>query len=134
MEHTLKPLCLRDSGPIPPQIFPSAAGFYLEVTTVRRTAQRTGHSRHTTSTSQAAVGFITDRRGIRVREITFCNPCDGAVYVYLTTEMTLEPGLLALLHKTRWEIEKVFDETKTKLAEKYPGRPRRRPRRCSRTL
>ena len=61
---------------------------------------------------------LTDRRGIRVREIMFCNPCDGAVYVYLTTEMTLEPGLLALLYKTRWEIEKVFDETKTKLAEK----------------
>ena len=61
---------------------------------------------------------VTDRRGIRVREITFCDPRDGAVYVYLTTEMTLEPGLLALLYKTRWEIEKVFDETKTKLAEK----------------
>jgi hypothetical protein len=61
---------------------------------------------------------VTDRRGIRLREITFCNPCDGAVYVYLTTEMTLEPGLLALLYKTRWEIEKVFDETKTKLQEK----------------
>lgn len=61
---------------------------------------------------------VVDRRGIRVRELTFCNPCDGAVYVYLTSEMTLEPGLLALLYKTRWEIEKVFDETKTKLAEK----------------
>jgi hypothetical protein len=61
---------------------------------------------------------VTDRRGIRVREITFCNPCDGAEYAYLTSEMTLEPGLLALLYKTRWEIEKVFDETKTKLQEK----------------
>jgi hypothetical protein len=61
---------------------------------------------------------VVDRRGIRVREITFCNPCDGQVYVYLTSEMTLEPGLLVLLYKTRWEIEKVFDETKTKLAEK----------------
>ena len=45
---------------------------------------------------------FTDRRGIRVREITFHNPCDGEVYVYLTSEMTLEPGLLALLDKTRW--------------------------------
>jgi Transposase DDE domain len=62
--------------------------------------------------------LVKDRRGIRMREITFCNPCDGEVYVYLTTEMTLEPGLLALLYKTRWEIEKVFDETKTKLQEK----------------
>jgi hypothetical protein len=61
---------------------------------------------------------VTDRCGLRVREITFCNPCDGAVYVYLTSEMTLEPGLLVLLYKTRWEIEKVFDETKTKLQEK----------------
>jgi hypothetical protein len=61
---------------------------------------------------------VTDRRGIRVREITFCDPRDGEVYVYLTSEMTLEPGLLALLYKTRWEIEKVFDETKTKLQEK----------------
>jgi hypothetical protein len=61
---------------------------------------------------------VTDRRGLRVREITYCNRCDGAVYVYLTNEMTLEPGVLALLYKTRWEIEKVFDETKTKLAEK----------------
>jgi len=61
---------------------------------------------------------VTDRRGIRVREITFCDPRDGEVYVDLTSEMTLEPGLLALLYKTRWEIEKVFDETKTKLQEK----------------
>jgi len=61
---------------------------------------------------------VKDRRGLRVREITFHNPCDGQGYVYLTSEMTLEPGLLALLYKTRWEIEKVFDETKTKLQEK----------------
>lgn len=60
---------------------------------------------------------VQDRRGLRVREITFENPCDGQVYVYLTSEMTLEPGLLVLLYKTRWEIEKVFDETKTKLQE-----------------
>ena len=61
---------------------------------------------------------VVDRRGLRVREITYCNPCDGQVYVYLTSELTLEPGLLVLLYKTRWEIEKVFDETKTKLAER----------------
>jgi hypothetical protein len=62
--------------------------------------------------------LVKDRRGLLVREITFCNPCDGEGYVYLTSEMTLEPGLLVLLYKTRWEIEKVFDETKTKLQEK----------------
>jgi hypothetical protein len=60
---------------------------------------------------------VSDRRGLVVREITYRNPCDDQEYVYLTTEMTLEPGLLVLLYKTRWEIEKVFDETKTKLQE-----------------
>lgn len=60
---------------------------------------------------------VADRRGLRVREITCCDPRDGAGYVYLTNELTLEPGLLVLLYKTRWEIEKVFDETKPKLAE-----------------
>ena len=44
---------------------------------------------------------VRDRRGLRVREITFANPCDGQVYVSLTNEMTLEPGLLVLLYKTR---------------------------------
>ena len=43
---------------------------------------------------------VTDRRSIRVREITLPNPCDGEVYVYLTSEMTLEPGLLA--EKKSW--------------------------------
>jgi len=60
---------------------------------------------------------VKDRRGRRLREITFQNPCAGQTYVYLTSEMTLEPGLLVLLYKTRWEIEQVFDETKTKLQE-----------------
>jgi hypothetical protein len=62
--------------------------------------------------------LMKDRRGIEVRRVVFRNPSDEKRYVYLTSEMTLEPGLIALLYKTRWEIEKVFDETKTKLAEK----------------
>ena len=77
---------------------------------------------------------VTDRRGLRVWKITFRNPCDCEGYVYLTSEMTLAPELLALLYKTRWEIEKVFDETKTKLQEKKSGRPRPPPRRCRRIL
>lgn len=60
---------------------------------------------------------MKDRRGIEVRQVIFENPLDGKRYIYLTNEMTLAPGLIALLYKTRWEIEKVFDETKTKLQE-----------------
>lgn len=32
--------------------------------------------------------------------------------------MTLPPGILALIYKQRWDIEKVFDEFKSKLEEK----------------
>lgn len=56
--------------------------------------------------------------GAALRRITYLDPTDGTLYVYLTTEMTLPPGLLVLIYKQRWDIEKVFDELKTKLVEK----------------
>lgn len=30
----------------------------------------------------------------------------------------MSPGLIAYLHKVRWDIEKIFDQVKNKLAEK----------------
>jgi len=52
------------------------------------------------------------------RRITYIDPVTGTRYVYITTEMTLPPGILALIYKQRWDIEKVFDEFKSKLEEK----------------
>jgi hypothetical protein len=68
-------------------------------------------------------GVISDRlvgtsSGVMMREVVFEDIADGQVYRYITSEMTLPPGLIALLYKMRWNIEKVFDQTKTKLAEK----------------
>lgn len=56
--------------------------------------------------------------GAMLRRITYVDPVDGITYVYLTTEMTLPPGILALIYKQRWDVEKVFDELKSKLVEK----------------
>lgn len=56
--------------------------------------------------------------GAMFRRIGYTDPESGDRYVFLTTEMTLEPGLLVLIYKHRWDIEKVFDELKNKLAEK----------------
>lgn len=56
--------------------------------------------------------------GAMLRRITYVDPIEGTTYVYLTTEMTLPPGILALIYKQRWDIEKVFDEFKSKLEEK----------------
>jgi len=56
--------------------------------------------------------------GAMLRRITYVDPMEGTTYVYLTTEMTLPPGILALIYKQRWDVEKVFDELKSKLVEK----------------
>ncbi len=56
--------------------------------------------------------------GAMLRRITYYDAVEKKTYVYLTTEMTLPPGVLALIYKQRWDIEKVFDELKNKLGEK----------------
>jgi hypothetical protein len=56
--------------------------------------------------------------GALLRRITYRDPADGKLYVFMTSEMTLPPGLIAFLYKMRWDIEKVFDEKKNKLHEK----------------
>ncbi len=56
--------------------------------------------------------------GAMLRRITYLDPAENTLYVYLTSEMTLPPGLLVLIYKQRWDVEKVFDELKTKLVEK----------------
>jgi len=56
--------------------------------------------------------------GATLRRITYIDPVEGTTYVYLTTEMTLPPGILVLIFRQRWDVEKVFDELKSKPAEK----------------
>jgi transposase len=56
--------------------------------------------------------------GAMLRRVGYTDPESGEQYVFITTEMSLEPGLLVLIYKHRWDIEKVFDELKNKLVEK----------------
>ena len=68
-------------------------------------------------------GVISDRivetsKGFELRQIIYINPADGVEYRYLTNELTLSAWTIVLLYKHRWDIEKVFDELKTKLEEK----------------
>jgi len=55
---------------------------------------------------------------IQLRRIVYKNPKDGKVYTYLTNDMTLTPGLIVLIYKHRWDIEKVFYEMKSKMEER----------------
>lgn len=69
-------------------------------------------------------GVISDEQvgpgsgGAMLRRIVYECPETGTVYTYITTEMTLPPGIICLLYKQRWDIEKIYDEYKNKLDEK----------------
>lgn len=67
-------------------------------------------------------GVISDRmvetsQGFEVRQVIYINPADGVEYRYLTNELTLPAWAIVLLYKHRWDIEKVFDQLKSKLGE-----------------
>ena len=69
-------------------------------------------------------GVVSDEQvgpgsgGAMLRRIIYKDPETGTVFSFITTEMTLPPGIIALLYKARWDIEKVFDEAKNKMNEK----------------
>ena len=55
---------------------------------------------------------------IRFRRIKCKDPAMGNVYTFITNQLTLSPGILCQLYKTRWDIEKVFDQFKNNFVEK----------------
>ncbi len=50
-----------------------------------------------------------------LRRIVYRDPASGERFIFLTTEESLRPGLIALLYLLRWKIEKAFDVFKNKL-------------------
>jgi len=55
--------------------------------------------------------------GAMLRRIIYTDPETGRRFKFITTEMTLPPGVICLLYKHRWDIEKIFDEFKNKMDE-----------------
>ena len=55
--------------------------------------------------------------GVMVRRVRWIEPVTGEEFAFITSEMTLPPGLIAEIYRQRWNIERLFDETKTKLGE-----------------
>jgi len=56
--------------------------------------------------------------GVMLRRVRYRDPATGKEFSFITSEMTLPPGLIAFIYLLRWDIEKVFDEKKNKLQEK----------------
>ncbi len=61
--------------------------------------------------------LVATSQHVFVRRVTFRDPATGTLYVFLTNELTLAPGLIAFLYRRRWDLEKAFDEFKNKLGE-----------------
>lgn len=55
--------------------------------------------------------------GTMVRRVRWIEPETGEEFAFITSEMTLPPGLIVEIYRQRWNIERLFDETKTKLGE-----------------
>lgn len=56
--------------------------------------------------------------GVTMHRVVYKCPITGDVYRFVTSLSTVPPGLIAYLYKTRWDIEKIYDQVKNKLAEK----------------
>lgn len=65
-----------------------------------------------------SVELVAGQAGVLLRRLRYVEPVSGAEYVFLTNELTIRPGLIAFLYKLRWDLEKVFDQLKNKLAER----------------
>jgi len=68
-------------------------------------------------------GVISDEMvatsvGVTVRRVVYQDPETDIIYVHITNlPPGISPGIVALLYKARWDVEKVFDEFKNKLGE-----------------
>lgn len=56
--------------------------------------------------------------GMSIYRVLYECPISGNTYSFITNLSNISPGLIAYLYKTRWDIEKIFDEVKNKLSEK----------------
>ena len=62
--------------------------------------------------------LVGSSAGVSVHRVVYQCPLSGETYVYVTSLTTVPPGLIAYLYKTRWDIEKIFDQVKNKFSEK----------------
>jgi hypothetical protein len=56
--------------------------------------------------------------GVTMHRVVYKCPISGETYGFVTSLTNVPPGLIAYLYKTRWDIEKIFDQIKNKMVEK----------------
>jgi hypothetical protein len=61
--------------------------------------------------------LVATSNGVAMRRVVYRDALSGQEYIYLSSNLKLASGLLVLLYKRRWDIEKVFDETENRYEE-----------------
>jgi hypothetical protein len=61
--------------------------------------------------------MILTSQGVSVRMITYEDPATGTTFEFITSDITLPPGIIAYLYLRRWDIEKTYDQFKNKYSE-----------------
>jgi hypothetical protein len=61
--------------------------------------------------------LIQTSQHVMVRMVSYTDAASGKTYEFITSEMTLAPGLIAYLYLRRWDIEKTYDQFKNKYYE-----------------
>lgn len=61
--------------------------------------------------------IVMPKGTIRFRRIKCEDPLTGKIHTLITNQLTLSPGLLCQLYRTRWDLEKIFDQFKNNFNE-----------------
>jgi hypothetical protein len=62
--------------------------------------------------------LVGSSAGISIQRVIYQCPITEEKFSFITSLSNIPPGLIAYLYKTRWDIEKIFDQVKNKMAEK----------------
>jgi len=64
--------------------------------------------------------YVVTSNEVMIRRIVYEDPVTGRIYKFITTitDKTVPPGAIAFMYKSRWDIEKAFDQTKNRFMER----------------
>jgi hypothetical protein len=62
--------------------------------------------------------YVGCSAGVAMFRVKYQCPVTGERFNFITSLSNISPGLIAYLYKLRWDIEKKFDEVKSKVSEK----------------
>jgi hypothetical protein len=64
--------------------------------------------------------YVVTSNEVMIRRIVYEDPVTVRIYKFITTitDKTVPPGAIAFMYKSRWDIEKAFDQTKNRFMER----------------